>query len=244
MPVVFEIVDCIRCIDAEMLGTNRRSLQISLMEKSTRSAWVNQEHATAYLQRADEIPHRKEGEAVLLELLPGRIERVLDIGTGDGRLLAMVLTVHPDAEGVAIEFSPTMLKAVRERFAGSGNLSIVEHNFEQPLPQIGPFDAIVSSFAIHHVADSRKKKLYAEVFSLLQPGGLFANLEHVCAPTPKLRDDFFRALGTTLAEEDATNKCSPVEPQLQWLREIGFEHVDCFWKWREMALLAGQKPAA
>ena len=30
--------------------------------------------------------------------------------------------------------------------------------------------------------------------------------------------------------------------QLQWLRDIGFEDVDCGWKWLELALLVGVRP--
>jgi len=72
---------------------------------------------------------------------------------------------------------------------------------------------------------------------------LFANFEHVASPSPRLHAAFYTAIGVPIEEEDPSNRLLDVHTQLQWLREIGFDDVDCYWKWLEMALLVGVKPA-
>jgi SAM-dependent methyltransferase len=134
-----------------------------------------------------------------------------------------------------------MLEAARKRFAADSSVRVVEHNFDQPLPNLGTFDAAISSFAIHHVVHERKRGLYAEVFGLLNNGGVFCNLEHVASPSPRLHEEFLHRIGFTVETEDPSNKLLDLETQLQWLREIGFVDVDCLWKWRELALLAGRR---
>src|SRR3712207_9483610 len=81
-----------------------------------------------------------------------------------------------------------MLRAARERFADVSRITLVEHDLAEALPgeALGRFDAVVSSFAIHHLEHERKRSLYAEVFDLLAPGGVFANLEHVASPSERL----------------------------------------------------------
>ncbi len=91
------------------------------------------EHAEAYLAVADSIPHRAEGEAVLLELLPRDVRRVLDLGCGDGRLLALVLRARPGAKGVAVDSSPPMLDAARGRFANDPGVTVLAHDLDRPL---------------------------------------------------------------------------------------------------------------
>ncbi|KAI9134097.1 class I SAM-dependent methyltransferase [Acaryochloris sp. CCMEE 5410] len=204
--------------------------------------WTSAEHALSYLARADQFPHRTEGEAVLLEHVPTTVQRILDLGTGDGRLLALLKLDRSDVNGVAMDFSSTMLEAVQQRFAEDTKVKIVEHNLENPLPPLGTFDGVVSSFAIHHLAHPRKRSLYQEVFEILEPGGIFCNLEHVASPTAKLHKQFLQALDIALEDDDPSNQLLDVETQLSWLREIGFEDVDCYWKWLEMALLIGVKP--
>ena len=205
--------------------------------------WSESAWAQRYLRERDDLPHRMEGFAVLTELLPVAPRRVLDIGTGDGYTLGLVRGVHPEADGVGLDFSAEMLGLARERFAGEPGVEIVEHDLDDPLPALGTFDLVVSSFAIHHCVDERKRALYGEVFDVLEPGGRFLNLEHVDSATPELHVDFLAAIGKTPAEDDPSNKLVAVETQLTWLREIGFAQVDCHWKWREIALLAGVKPA-
>jgi len=208
--------------------------------------WTSTDHARDYLERADSISHRGEGESTLLEFIPGNSQRILDLGTGDGRLLALVREElarrrAPQPEAVAVDFSPAMLEAVRKRFAGETSVGVIAHNMDESLPAVGKFDAVISSFAIHHLVHDRKRALYAEIYGLLNVGGVFCNLEHVASPTPRLHKEFLERIGFTVETEDPSNKLLDVETQLGWLREIGFVDVDCAWKWRELALLVGRK---
>lgn len=213
---------------------------------SSVNLWTSSEHARDYLERADSISHRNEGEAALLEFILTSARRILDLGTGDGRLLALVRKElerrgQPETEAVAVDFSPAMLEAARKRFAGDSSVSVSAHNLDENLPALGKFDAVISSFAIHHVVHERKRALYAGILCLLNPDGVFCNLEHVASPTARLHEEFLQRIGFTVETEDPSNKLLDVETQLGWLREIGFVDVDCHWKWRELALLAGRK---
>lgn len=167
---------------------------------------------------------------------------MLDLGTGDGRLLALLQADRSEMVGVGLDFSALMLAGARKRFAEDERVELVEHDLAEPLPPLGGFDAVVSSFAIHHFEHERKRSLYGEVFDLLDPGGVFANFEHVASPSRRLHLAFFAAIDEPIENEDPSDRLLDVETQLGWLRELGFEDVDCYWKWLEMALLIGVKP--
>jgi tRNA (cmo5U34)-methyltransferase len=204
--------------------------------------WTSAAHANRYLALADQFPHRAEGEGVLSEQVPCDARRILDLGTGDGRLLALLQVDRPEMRGVGLDFSEVMLDAARRRFADDKRVELVKHDFAEPLPALGHFDVVVSSMAIHHLEHERKRSLYGEVFDLLEPGGVFANFEHVASATHRIHLAFYAAINEPLEQEDPSDRLLDVETQLGWLREHGFDDVDCYWKWLEMALLVSVKP--
>jgi tRNA (cmo5U34)-methyltransferase len=183
-----------------------------------------------------------DGLEVMLELLPPGVERVLDLGTGDGITLALVLSKYPDATGIGLDFGEEMLRHAAARFAAESRVELARYDMSKPMPEVGTFDAIVSSFAIHHLDPPRQQALYGEVFERLRPGGVFVNAEHVDSPTQQLHHEFLAALGKEPDDDDPSNQLVALERHLTWLNGCGFEHVDCFWKWRELAVVSGIRP--
>jgi SAM-dependent methyltransferase len=195
--------------------------------------WSNPERVAEYLSR--EIPHRRTSEAMLLQALPARVDRFLDLGTGDGRLVSLLRSAHPDAEAIGLDSSEPMLARARERFAGDAGVEFRLHDLGHPLPTAGTFDAIVSGLAIHHLEDDRKQTLFAEIHSLLTPGGVFTNLDLVKAPTHELHERFRREIGRP--EDDPTDRFADLCDQLAWLRAAGFTVADCHFKWLQLTLV-------
>ncbi|MGH9977247.1 MAG: class I SAM-dependent methyltransferase [Nitrososphaeraceae archaeon] len=126
-------------------------------------------------------------------------------------------------------------------FANDSRVTFIAHDLSQPLPDMGYFDAVVSSFAIHHLKHERKRMLYEEIYDTINPTGVFCKLEHVASPSVQLHIRFLTAIGYTPEKEDKANRLLPICLQLQWFREIGYVEVDCYWKWLGMALLVGYK---
>lgn len=206
------------------------------------STWGDEEKVTEYLGRVDRLAARRAGEVELAEALPDGVTRALDLGCGDGRLLGPVLDARPAVTAaVGLDRSAPMLEHARGRFAGDARVRVVDHDMTRPLPPLGQFDAVVSGFAIHHLAHDRKRSLFAEIRSLLRPGGVFANLEVVACATPELHEEFNRLIGRPGG--DPEDILAGVEEQLAWMRDAGLEHVDCNWRWRGFAVLVGTAPS-
>ena len=218
------------------------------------------------------IPLANEQIAIMLRVLRGmrpRVRTFLDVGCGDGVLGRAVLAEFPGAKGVFLDFSEFMIEQAKAKVpAGDKHEFIVtdygQSGWVQSLGGLKPFDAVISGFSIHHQPDERKRKVYGEIYDLLNPGGVFLNLEHVASASSageKMFDelfidalqDFHRGVENHKSRDEiakeyyhrpdkAANILASVEDQCRWLREIGYKHVDCFMKVFELALFGGRRP--
>jgi ubiquinone/menaquinone biosynthesis C-methylase UbiE len=206
------------------------------------TTWHSQEKVDEYLARVGGLPGRIAGEGVLVDILPTAPASVLDLGCGDGRLAGLVMAARDSVRSVvAVDRSEPMLAAARARFAGDERVSVRQYDLALPIAELGSFDVIVSGFAIHHLEHPRKQALFAEAARMLRPGGLFANLEVVQCASEQLQHRFYDAIGRPGG--DPEDRLAAIEPQLVWMREAGLRNVDCVWRWRGFALLAGEAPA-
>jgi tRNA (cmo5U34)-methyltransferase len=199
--------------------------------------WSDPERVAEYLTR--EIPHRDIAERLLLDALPERVGRFLDLGTGDGRMLALVREHHPDSIGIGIDSSRLMLGRAGERFGEDPLIELFEHDLARPLPGQAQVDAVVSALAVHHLEHERKRALFGELHGLLALGGVFVNLDLVSSPSTELHEQFRRAIGRE--EDDPSDRLAGLCDQLGWLHEAGFSVVDCRFKWMELALIVAEK---
>jgi ubiquinone/menaquinone biosynthesis C-methylase UbiE len=240
---------------------------------TTDEVWKLPDIVNRFLSYRAAIPLAQEQISVMMSILKTRdvpLRSFLDLGCGDGILGAAVLGEYPTARGVLADFSEPMLEQAREQLKEYGDqlvfgsLDYGNPGWVNRMQDYYPFDAVVSGYSIHHQPDDRKRQVYAEIFSLLSPGGWFVNIEHVSSAA-QLNIDLFEnhyisaryaiekeqgGMRTfeELTEEyrnrpdKAANILAPVELQCDWLREIGYEEVDCYFRIYELAVFAGRKP--
>jgi ubiquinone/menaquinone biosynthesis C-methylase UbiE len=256
------------------MGGNRES-EIGNRENGGRFVWKSQELVEKYLSgiRAA-IPLAGEQMEMMLRMIDagaGRVERILDLGCGGGTLAAALLARYPQAQATLVDFSEPMIEEARKSLAPYGDAcrfvlaDLADAGWQTAIADRAPFDAVVSGYAIHHVTDERKHQLYAEIFGLLRPGGMFVNVEHVKSATDWLQNlcdemiidsiyAYHTAQGGKLTREQVgddfvrrpdkeSNILAMVEDQCAWLREIGFADVDCYLKVYELAVFGGRRPA-
>jgi tRNA (cmo5U34)-methyltransferase len=210
-------------------------------------------HALArrYQTRYDEM----QAELVSrVRVRPGA--RILDLGSGSGVLAELVLDAVPEAHVTLLDLSSNMLAAAERRLSRFGSRAqFVVARFEEMPP--GPYDAVVSTLALHHLeSDEDKRALYTQILEQLTPGGCFWQAEYVLSSTPADSAANEEAWGRWLATQGFTaeeiaqlharvahnDRPATLMDQLRWLGELGYERVDCTWRYIKFAVFGGYRP--
>lgn len=206
------------------------------------------------------VPCFDEFYRAALELLPfdreARFE-VLELGAGTGLFSAMIAEAFPKAQLTLFDFTPEMLTIARQRLKPLGRrVRFVTADFAAGAPT-RPYDAVVSALAIHHLPDSGKRRLFADICSHLSPEGVFVNADQVVGETAAIdrraREAWMRrAREMKIAERDLAAALdrmkqdlpATVGQQLAWMREAGLVDVACVYRNLIFAVFAGTKPGS
>ena len=136
-------------------------------------------------------------------------KRILDLGSGTGETSLACKRRHPAASIIGVDSNEDMLRIARRQLP-SATFHVAR--LEDPLPD-GPFDIVVSAFAIHHLDGIGKQDLFRRIAEVLSTGGCFAFLD-VVVP--------IEAVANPIAIEDDVDKPSAVADMADWLTQAGF----------------------
>jgi SAM-dependent methyltransferase len=234
------------------------------------ATWQRPELVSAFLgERSTIMPLLDVQEDIVRRLLdrhPRAIGRFLDLGAGAGAMSELVLSQRPEAEAVLVDFSAPMLEQVQRRLAArEGKWQIVHGDLSDPAWReglaAGGFGAAVSAFAIHHLPAARKRALFGELHELLEPGGIFINMDYTLIDGPlrglwdeQMLSNAIRAererggsrseqeVERDLADDGDDDRPDRVEDQVAWLGEVGFARAEVYFKWAEAAVFGAVKP--
>ncbi len=99
---------------------------------------------------------------------------LLDLGCGNARFLAPCLRSAPPVNYTGVDLSPVALTEARDYLAGLGGVSLHEQDMvEFATESSGGFDLIFSGYAMHHLDEAAKARLFSACAAALVTGGFF-----------------------------------------------------------------------
>ena len=207
--------------------------------------WKSKDHVAGWDDRKQALaPERDAAFEELLEQLPSDLTaalRVLDLGAGDGKVASVVLDRYRNASAILVDFSAPMMEKGVDLLSCFGEryrYAYWDMNCgDWPADLTGPFDAVVSSAAIHHLENERKRWLTKQVLARLVPGGVLANY------------DLFRDPLAQFAEDDIHGRtCATIDEATSFLTDVGCLEILVSARVArpkhkgELALVVGRKP--
>lgn len=189
-----------------------------------------------------------------LALLPDRPQlRVLDVGAGTGLLSGLIWAQRPDAQLTLMDVSEAMLAMARQRFAGDSAIDYAMVDFIDDA-LLGNYDVVVSALALHHTPQPKLKAVFEKIYGALKSGGIFINADQVLGNTPENEAAYERVWRAAVVANGITpevlagaiermkaDRTATLDDQLAWLREVGFQQVECWFKEYRFAVYSGVK---
>ena len=183
--------------------------------------------------------------------------RVLDLGAGTGLLSEMVAERFPGARITLADISDEMLEVARRRFSPDSarfSFRVMDYVEEE---EWGEYEVVVSALSVHHLKDPDKRRVFHKAYESLSPGGAFVNADQVLGATPEIEERYHehwlrrtRESGAAECDLNAAlermkeDKSATLASQLVWLKEAGFDPVECVYKDHRFAVYGGYKPGA
>ena len=156
-----------------------------------------------------EVPHYDDLQDRIADATDDlAVSSVLDLGCGTGETGRRVLERHPGATLVGVDSSPEMLNIARRSLPDA---TFIESRLEDPLPE-GPFDVVVSAFAVHHLPSPAKADLFARIATLLSRSGRFVLCDVVVPDMP---------VSTPVPLEPEVDLPESLDDLLRWLHQAG-----------------------
>lgn len=186
--------------------------------------------------------------------------RVLELGTGTGNLMQKLLDRFPHSTAVGYDLSREMLARARAKLASYGGRVQLQQGDISQLSFPGPFDAVISAIAVHHVPPPDKPALFRRLYDALRPGGVLVLGDAFQAATPALAERYRQLSKQALqhqgivetpvytayrsrSSQPSGGSSTHLQEYLLWMEEAGFGQVDCVWKYLSRAVVYGERPA-
>jgi len=177
-----------RFLSADHLGRLAQSLRAALEETDVStpaaSQWAQRWQASWGRMEEALAPARQwqlGGLVELVEALAGPTPRVVDLACGTGSLAIRLLERFPGAAVEALDVDPVLLAIAKATFAGDQRVRVITGDLRSPgwaeALGDGEIDAVVTSTALHWLAEPVVRRLYRDLAGLIRPGGLFAHAE-------------------------------------------------------------------
>ena len=156
------------------------------MDTITARAWLDRWDA----QQERYVADREERFRVVIDVVSAAVAgvdrpRIVDLGCGPGSLASRVAAALPHAEVVGIDADPLLLDLARS--AGDSRVRFVQGYLNRPGWEScldGPWDAVVSSTALHWLEHDQLAAVFATAAARLRPDGVLVNADNMHLPEP------------------------------------------------------------